>query len=44
MMILPTESPTSRSSDRMASRAMNDLLEQIKRGSLKLNRKSYATK
>jgi Mrp family chromosome partitioning ATPase len=32
MMILPTESPTLRSSDRMASRAMNELLEQIKRG------------
>jgi Mrp family chromosome partitioning ATPase len=31
MMVLPTESPTSRSSDRMASRAMNELLEQIKR-------------
>jgi Mrp family chromosome partitioning ATPase len=31
MMILPTETPASRSSDRMASRAMNELLDQIKR-------------
>jgi Mrp family chromosome partitioning ATPase len=31
MMVLPTESPTSRSSDRMASRAMNEMLQQIKR-------------
>jgi Mrp family chromosome partitioning ATPase len=31
MMILPTESPTSRSSDRMASRAMNEMLQEIKR-------------
>jgi Mrp family chromosome partitioning ATPase len=31
MMVLPTESPTSRSSDRMASRAMSDLLQDVKR-------------
>jgi Mrp family chromosome partitioning ATPase len=31
MMVLPTESPTSRSSDRMASRAMNEMLVQITR-------------
>jgi Mrp family chromosome partitioning ATPase len=30
MMVLPTESPTSRSSDRMASPAMNELLQRIK--------------
>jgi Mrp family chromosome partitioning ATPase len=30
MMVLPTESPTSRSSDRMASRAMSEMLRQIK--------------
>jgi Mrp family chromosome partitioning ATPase len=30
MMVLPTESPTSRSSDRMASRAMNEMMRQIK--------------
>ena len=30
MMVLPTESPTSRSSDRMASRAMNEMLREIK--------------
>ncbi len=30
MMVLPTESPTSRSSDRMASRAMNEMMQQIK--------------
>jgi protein-tyrosine kinase len=30
MMVLPTESPTSRSSDRMASRAMNEMLQDIK--------------
>jgi Mrp family chromosome partitioning ATPase len=29
MMILPTESPASRSSDRIASRAMNDMLQEI---------------
>jgi Mrp family chromosome partitioning ATPase len=31
VMVLPTESPTSRSSDRMASRAMNEMLQQTKR-------------
>jgi Mrp family chromosome partitioning ATPase len=31
MMVFPTESPTSRSSDRMASRAMNEMLQQITR-------------
>jgi Mrp family chromosome partitioning ATPase len=31
MMVLPTESPTSRSSDRIASRPMNEMLQQIKR-------------
>jgi Mrp family chromosome partitioning ATPase len=30
MMVLPTETPTSRSSDRMASRAMSEMLQQIK--------------
>jgi Mrp family chromosome partitioning ATPase len=30
MMVLPTETPTSRSSDRMASPAMNKLLQRIK--------------
>lgn len=30
MMVLPTEAPTSRSSDRMASRAMSEMLQQIK--------------
>jgi protein-tyrosine kinase len=29
-MVLPTETPTSRSSDRMASRAMSEMLQQIK--------------
>ena len=31
MMVLPTESLASRSSDRMASRAMSDLLQEVKR-------------
>jgi protein-tyrosine kinase len=31
MMVLTTESATPRSSDRMVSRAMNEMLEQIKR-------------
>lgn len=31
LAVLPTEAPTSGSSDRMASRAMTDMLEQIKR-------------
>lgn len=30
MLVLPTESPTPRSSDRMASRAMNEMLQEIK--------------
>jgi len=30
MLVLPTESPTARSSDRMASRAMSEMLQQIK--------------
>lgn len=30
MMVLPTESPAPRSSDRMASRAMDEMLQQIK--------------
>ena len=33
MMVLPTESPATRSSDRMASRTMNEMLKQIKLGS-----------